>query len=202
MLPKELFDIFQECDEDDFNLYITKVDCSTDKPVIEFILEMQTSEEAHTPPQEWRIVVEDLKKNNLSFDFAESMYLYDDHPLLWEFSDSQCQLYFTGWCNDKPKLFYELYSIHKNIFGEFKSFNISFGVNPKFQLFQFSNGLLSQGPKKLLLKYGECLKQNGMDFTIIGERTATSSDLKILFFGKGFVIARDFVFTRLHTYNS
>ncbi len=65
---------------------------------------------------------------------------------------------------------------------------------------------LTKGSKKLIVKYADCLKQNGLDYTIIGERPAKfwngtefiieSEDLKVLFFGKGYVIAKDFSFMK------
>jgi hypothetical protein len=58
-----------------------------------------------------------------------------------------------------------------------------------------------------MLKYADSLKQNGLDYTIIGERPAKywngtefileSGRLKILFFGKGYIIAKDFSFELL-----
>jgi hypothetical protein len=58
-----------------------------------------------------------------------------------------------------------------------------------------------------LEKYGECLRKNGLDYNILGERPGKfwnrrqhiveSEDLKVLFIGSTFVIAKDFVFKRL-----
>jgi len=55
-------------------------------------------------------------------------------------------------------------------------------------------------------KYSECLKQNGLDYTIIGERPAKywdrnqfileNQDLKILFLGDTWIIAENFSFNR------
>src|SRR5690606_40473989 len=68
-------------------------------------------------------------------------------------------------------LFFDLYATHKKLFGKHQFFNIFFGEEtPNFKSFQYSNGLLTQGSKKLMEKYAYCLKQNGLDFTIIGER--------------------------------
>ena len=212
MLPKELTDIFKEYSEDDFNLCITKVDYSTDNFIIEFLLDIQNINDKGSIIQEWTITAAGHRKNNLSFDFEALIEIKDDHPLLWEFYDTQCQLYYSGQCNDIPKLFYDLYKTNKQVFENYKCFDISFGEDTNyFKPFQFDNGLLTEGSKKLMLKYADCLKQNGLDFTIIGERPATywngtefiieSGDLKILFFGKGYIIAKDFTLVR-HDKNS
>jgi hypothetical protein len=212
VLPKELDDIFQEYSDDDFNLCITKVDYSTDNFVIDFLLDIQDINDKGRIIEEWTITAIGHRKNNLSFDFEAAIQINDDHPLLWEFYDTQCQLYYSGHCNDVPKLFYELYKTHKQVFDNYKCFNISFAGDTNYFLpFQFDNGLLTEGSKKLMLKYTDCLKQNGLEFTIIGESPAKywngtefiieSDNLKVLFFGKGYIIAKDFSFVR-HEKNS
>ncbi len=212
MLPIELDDIFQEYSEDDFNLCITKVDYSSDDFIIDFLLDVQDINDKGKIIQEWTITAVGHRKNNISFDFEPSIEIRDDHPLLWEFYDTQCQLYCSGQCNDVPKLFYDLHKVHKQVFGDYKCFNISFGEDTNyFKPFQFGNGLLTEGSKMLMLKYADCLKQNGLDYTIIGERPAKhwngtefiieSDRLKVLFFGKGYIIAKDFSF-ELHEKNS
>ena len=212
MLPKELDVIFEEYTEDDYNLYVTKADYSGDIFLIDFALDVQDINDKGEINQKWTIEAAGHRKNHVSFDFADLVEIKDDHPLLWEFTDTQCQLYFTGQCKDPAKLFYELYATHKNLFGKHKCFNISFGEEtPYFKPFQYSNGLLTQGSKKLMEKYADCLKLNGLDFSIIGERPAKFWDgeqyveedgnLKVLFLGDTYVIAKDFSFVQ-HDENS
>ena len=212
MLPKELDNIFQEYSEDDFNLCITKVDYSTDNFIIDFLLDIQDINDKGAIIQEWTITATGHRKNNLSFDFEPLIEIKGDHPLLWEFCDTQCELYYSGQCKDFPKLFYDLYKTHKLIFGSYKCFDISFGEETNYyKPFQSTSGLLAKGSKQLMLQYSGCLKQNGLDFTLIGERPAKywngtdfiieSHNLKVLFFGKGYIIAKDFSFVR-HEKNS
>jgi hypothetical protein len=212
VLPKELEDIFEEYTEDDYNLNVTKADYSGDNFLIDFALDVQDINEKGTISQRWTIQASEHRKNHVSFDFAPFVEIKDDHPLLWEFTDTQCQLYFTGLCKDPAKLFFDLYATHKKLFDKHQCFNISFGEEtPYFEPFQYSNGLLTKGSKKLMEKYADCLKQNGLDFTIIGERPAKywdgeqyileSQDLKILFLGDTYIIAKDFSFVR-HDENS
>lgn len=207
MLPRELEDIFKEYSEDDFNLCITKIDYSTDNFIVEFALDIQDLNEKGKILQKWTINARGQRKNKISFDFEDIIEIKTDHPLLWEFYDLQCQLYYSGKCTDAPKLFYDLYNAHKNVFGEYECFNISFGAGTNYvKPFQFENGLLTEGSKKMMLIYAECLKQNGLDYTIIGERSAKywngteyiteNKDLKILLFGKGYIVANDFDFVR------
>ena len=207
MLPKELDDIFEEYTEDDYNLYVTKADYSGDIFLIDFGLDVQNINDKSEFKQKWTLQASGHRKNHISFDFAPFIEIKEDHPLLWEFTDIQCQLYFTGQCKDPAKLFYDLYLTHKRTFGRYQSFNISFGEETTyFKQFQYSNGLLTQGSKKLMETYADCLKQNGLGFSIIGERPAKywdgeqfileDTDLKILFIGDTYVIAKRFDFVR------
>jgi hypothetical protein len=207
VLPKELEKIFEEFSEDDYILYITRVDYSTESFNVAFLLETEDIDDKGPIKQKWTITATGLRKNKLSFDFEPFIAIKDEHPLLWEYNDIQCQLYFNGHCKDIPKLFYELYAIHKETFDDFKCFNISFGEGiTYFKPFEYSNGLLTEGSKKLMLKYGECLEQNGLEYTILSERPASfwngenhvpeDGDLKVMFFGKGFIIAKHFSFVQ------
>ena len=207
MLPKELDDIFEEYTEDDYNLYVTKANYSGEIFLIDFALDVQDINEKGEISQKWTIEATGHRKNHVSFGFADFLEIKDDHPLLWEFTDTQCELYFTGECKDTAKLFYDLYATHKRLFGKLQSFDISFGEEtPYFKPFQYSNGLLTKGSKKLMEKYSDCLKQNGLDFMIVGERPAKywdreqlieeDTNLKVLFLGDTYVVAKDYSFVQ------
>lgn len=207
MLPKELEDIFEDYDKDDFNLYVTKVDYSGNHFIIDIALDVQNINDKGSITQRWTIQASGHRKNHISFDFAPKIEIRDEHPLLWEFTDTQCELYFAGQPKDTAKLFFDLFLIHKKMFGRHQCFNISFGEDTSYSKpFQFSNGLLTEGSKRLMEEYAECLKNNGLDFTIIGERPAKywdgeqfileDTDLKILFIGDTYVIAKGFDFVR------
>lgn len=209
MLPKELEDIFSknEYDDDDISLYITKVEDSNDVFTVDFEIKAICFDESGKLFQKWTIQVLGYVKSRISLDAASLIEIRDDHPLLWEFTDLQCQLYYVGECKDTPKLFYELYLQHKKIFGRHQCFNISFGEEyNNFKAFQYSSGLLTKGSKKLMEKYGECLMLNGLDYTIIGERAPMywdgekhvleDRDIKVLLLGDSYIIAMGFSFLR------
>jgi len=205
VLPKELEDIFNEFDEDDFDLYITRADYSGNSFLIDFALDVEDINERGGISQKWTIEATEHRKNHISLDFAPFIEIKIDHPLLWEFTDTQCQLYFAGQCKNPEKLFYDLYATHKSMFGRHQCFNIYLGEEtPCFKSFQYSSGLLAQGSKKLMERYADCLRQNGLDFTIIGEQPPRywdgkqfilgDADLKVLFLGSTYVIAKYFSF--------
>jgi len=204
MLPKDLQDIFDE-HEGDFDLYIVKADHSGDKFIIDFVVNPLTIENERLAYQKWTIIASNLRKDRISFAPASFIEIKNDHPLLWEFTDTWCQLYFTGQCQNFEKLFYDLCRTNYEIFGELQSFNISlFKASNYFKPFQYSNGLLTQGSKKLMEKYAACLMENELDFTFLGETPPgyryshefNLENLKILFMGDTYLIAEDFSFVK------
>ena len=207
VLPKELEDIFEEYTEDDYSLYVTKAEYFTDKFLLDFSLDVQDINDKGSIYQEWTIQADRQRKTHISFDFAPFIEFKEEHPLLWEFTDIQCQLYFNGQCNDFQKLFYDLYQTHKQLFGQYLCFSIPFAEETSYlKPFQYTNGLLTKGPKKLMEKYGECLKKNGLTCNFIGERQPMywdgnqyipeTKDLKIMFIGNTYIIAEEFSFRR------
>jgi len=196
MLPKQLLDLFEKYPSDDCFSYITKVDSSADEILIDFFINTYDSDDNGPIVQKWTIQTVGHKKNHFSIGVDSPIDIKDDHPLLWEFTDIQCELYFKGKIKNPQKLSYDLSIIHKNLFDNFQIFNITFeDKRSNFRPFQYTNGLLTKGSKKLLERYALCLKENGLDYSIIGERLLTSQTLKILFLGDSYVIAESFAFT-------
>lgn len=207
MLPKDLTDIFEEYNEDYIDLYIVKTDRSEDDLIIDFIVEFRDIADSDSISRKWTIIASGHRKHRISFDAESLIEIKNDHPLLWEFTDTQCQLYFAGQCQNIERLFYDLYLIHNDTFGKYQCcFDVSlFKTSNHFKPFQYSNGLLAQGSKKLMEKYGACLKKNGLDFTFLGERPAghwryqqfiPEKELKVLLMGDTYLIAEDFTFVK------
>lgn len=205
MIPKELQDILDEFDEEDISLWITKAELLTGDFLLDISVKVHNFEV--TRLQSWTILARTYKKSHISFDYASSISITEDHPLLWHFTDTQCELYFAGQCKDVPKLFYDLYHVHQEALDFYECFSMKRVEGwPYNKPMQYSSGFLTQGPKKLLEMYGECLKHNEMDYSLIGERPQTyfdgqqylpePKDLKILFLGSNYVIAREYLFTR------
>jgi hypothetical protein len=125
MFPKELNTIFEEYIEDEYNFYVTKAEVVTDNLIVEFRINLLAYGDRKAVTQQWAIEAIGHKKNHISFDYSEYINIEKEHPLLWEFVHTQCELYYVGYCEDASKLFYDLYAIHKEIFGEYQRFNIS-----------------------------------------------------------------------------
>ena len=174
--------------------------------ILDFILTLNDNEKDQIN-QLWRIEVLHPKKNYISYEYTDFIEIKNDHPLLWEFTDIQCELYFTGHCEDKAKLFYDLYMTHKQVFGNYQCFNIWLGSGKDHSnSLPYSSGLLTQGSQILMERYAACLKQNGLDYTIIGKRQPVYWDgaqflpekkVNILLFEQAFIIAEGFSFIQI-----
>lgn len=207
VLPENIKRIFEDYTEDDYKLFVTGVDYVTDKFNLDFFLDVEGINDKDAILQNWTIEVVGHRKSQVTFGYCKFLKLIENDPLLWEFTDFQCELYFNGHIKDPAKLFYELYLIHKKLFKGYKSFDVSFcGDTEYFKQFQYSNGLLAKGSKNLMEHYAECLKQNGIDYSTVGDRRPTYWDgnkhipekdnLKLLLLGRTFVIAENFSFVQ------
>ena len=207
MLPKDLEDILDRFTEDDIYIYIKKIEHATTDFIIDITVEVRQYPESIF--QQWMITATNHRKNRISFESAPSISITADHTLLWQFTDIQCQLYFAGQCKDVPKLFYDLYHVHLDVFGTYDCFDIDAAEKTYKKPFQYTSGYLTQGPKTLMEMYGECLRQNGMDYSTIGDgppaywdgrqHVPELKDFKILFIGDTYVIASDFGFEKINS---
>ena len=207
MLPKDLDNIFEEYTEDDYKLFVTRADYAADKFNLDFVLEIQDINDEGAVFQKWAVEAIGHRKNRVSFGYCDFLKILEDDPLLWEFTDVQSELYFNGQVNDPVRLFFDLYVLHKKLFEAYQSFNIHYGEDtPYFKQFQYSNGLLTKGPKRLMEHYANCLKQNGLGYSIVGDWRPTywdgekhipePQDLKVLLLGDTYIIAESFSFVR------
>ena len=208
MIPEELAKIFEEYDYDDLKLYIRKVDFYSD--IFTFNVEIKTDANGYQASlgEEWIVNVTGQRENRISFDLAADIDIKEDHPLLWKYTDLQCELYFSGICADPGKVFLDMYQTHYSLFRKYIPFETYLNSNSFNSLFKMAGGLLARGPKTLLLKYAESLNAQGLDFSIIGERLPTywdgnsfvpeNRDLKVLFMSETstYIIGQSFDFIK------
>ena len=133
------------------------------------------------------------------------MEISHTHPVLWEFSDKQSEIYFKGHCDDVDKLFSNLYKLHTSLFGNLlpieNTLNNMYDFN---KLIEAENGLLAKGPQKLMNLYGNILEQHNLTYSRIGDKVPTywdgekhvteTGNAKVLFIDDSYVIADDFQF--------
>jgi hypothetical protein len=209
MVPEALTRIFEQYDYEDLRLCIIRVDFQSD--IFRFDIEIKAEENGHQDPlgEQWTVTAIGIREQRISLNFAENIMLKEDHPLLWTFHDTQCQLYFAGTCRDPAGLFLEMYHIHRRLYENYVLFEDSLNLTDFTRLFQLKGGLVSKGPRKLMSKYAEALTAFGLDFSIIGDwiptiwngeaRVPERKDLKLLLMQqtKTYIIAEDFVFTKI-----
>ena len=198
MLPAEIQYLIDNYDEEDINVLITKADFSGDVPLLSFKIC-----ESDAEPQHWTLEVMGHRASEISFSCEVDNYailITDDHPLLWQFSDIQTELYFKGSSKDIYRVVSELNQIDFQLFGKYQN-----SSEQLYTLLRTSNGSLGKGPKKLLTKYEKCLNKYGIETSIVGGYIPTYWDgknkfsgetLKIFLISGSYIVGQDFVFTR------
>lgn len=198
MIPAEIQYLLDNYDAEDINLSILIADFSRDNPLIGL-----TAHELGTPSQTWTLEIIGHRASELSFTnyiTDTTILLTDDHPLLWQYSDFQSELYFNGLSTDVHKVISELNQIDFELFGKYQN-----SSEQLYTLLRTSNGSLGKGSNKLLTKYAECLNRNGIKTSIVGGYASTYFDgkntmkgetLKIFLFGGSYIVAQDFIFNK------
>ena len=207
-IPEILSQIFEQYDYEDLNLCIT--DVALHSGIFSVTFEIQSAGIADLEPldSQWTVTATGYRDSRITFDYASNIHIQNDHPLLWKYIDTQCELYFNGQCRDIGHFFADIYDIHYELFKSYTPFESFLNPCPIYPLLQANSGLLARGPKKLLERYAERLKVYGLGYSIIGERSPAywngtsfipeSKDLKVLFFSdtRTYIVAEDFLFRR------
>jgi len=196
-IPITLNKIFK-CDEflEDGGIIISSINYTKDKLELIFNIFYNGYE---IPKQQWKIIINGLLKEKIERGWADYLVVYSDHYLLYEFSDIHGDLYFKEKSKNPDKLFIDLYKSYlKNYQGDFLPFGK--GINPAMKITRLCNsnaGLFARGPKIILEKYHEVLSENNIRSNIVISESEKISDLKILFFGDSYFIAKSFEFERI-----
>jgi hypothetical protein len=202
MLPNDLIELLEKNDPEDINIVFTKIDHEKSNPTFE--IRLSTQDDGSTIIRHWTIKTEQFRKSRISSDYASSIEIYHDHPILWQFSDIQSQVYFNGTCSDPDKLFVDLYKTHRLLFGDFISFDDTIHRSSDFnKILKYTNGLFATGPRKVISEYANLLGKYNLTYSIIGDRLPTYWDnekhvtetgsAKVLFIDSSYIIADEFI---------
>jgi len=198
LLPTEIKYLLDNHEAEDSSLQITKADYSGIIPILSLTLHQQES-----IPQYWMLEVVGHRTSQLSFNSINqdtSILLTDNHPFLWEYADTQSELYINGSGKDIAKTIAELNQIDLDLFGNPKK-----DSGLRYSLLKNGNGLLAKGARKLLAKYADCLNKFNIQTSIIGGYTPTYSDgknkysgetLKLLQIRGSYIVGQDFIFAK------
>ena len=206
MLPQKLQQILNDHDPEDISISILKIVFECQDPTFKIRISGDGYNDESNYIIEWTVNTVRFRTSRLSFDFASQIVLLDNHPLLWQYSDKQSQLYFRGACSDSDKLFLDLYRVHNSIFGGLLNFESTINQAYNFgNLMKSRNALLASGPRQLMDEYRVVLERHNLECSIIGDRIPTYWDgenhvlengsAKVLVIDNGYMIADAFEFT-------
>jgi hypothetical protein len=202
LTPDELHNILLE-ENYEVDFLISKAELMDDRLDLYFALRKFSTGDLR---ESWKLKAHGHRDSRITLGDAAGMLVEEDHPLLWKFTDIQCELYFNGKPARVEYLVVDLYKIEIHLFQNYQTFGTFMNRGDIFKLLETSQGLLARGPKKLLSKYAECLKKHGIDPSIIAERPPVypnsgsqntgTTQLKILFLSLnyGYIIAENFAF--------
>jgi hypothetical protein len=116
--------------------------------------------------------------------------LLADHPLMWQYTDTTAELYFSSPASDVEKVNFELFQLHHSLFGDYLPFE---SVS---QLLKTGYGLLLKGPKSFLNECSACLNRNGVKNSIVEYPLSEKKSIEPLIFlvGDNYFIADNFNF--------
>lgn len=207
MLPLELLSLAEEY-EDDISYHIAGSDRINNGIVLKLVVVIDDTYREVNLTQHWQLTITGYITGTISVDHCVNLHCNNIHPLLWPYTDTQCELYFNGVIKDASSLFYDLFLVHKRAFGSYLPLETFLNRNTDFhKLMLASSGLLAKGPKELLMEYASCLLRHQLAYTIIGEHSPgyldgnavgkTGKSLEILFMDDHYVIAERFDFVEL-----
>jgi hypothetical protein len=205
VLPKDLSDILENYDPEDFDIVITKINFEDSNPKFDIQLSVIGYNDEDDIIRTWTIQTKQYRKSKIFLDYSSTMGISQDHPILWQFSDIQSELYFSGHCADVDKLFVNLYKIHKSFFKDFLPFEETINIDAGFnKLLNTSSGLLAKGPLKLMKQYAGILAQHKLTHSLIEDTIPTfwdgenhvneTGNAKVLFIDNSYIIADEFQF--------
>jgi hypothetical protein len=205
VVPKDLINILENNDPEDISIVITKINFETSSPNFDIKVTVQGYNNDDNVVRQWTIKTVQYRKSKISLEFASTLELNQNHPILWQFSNTHAEIYVSGHCSEPDKLFVSLYKIHKILFEDLIPFSDSIRDAIDFNwLTNSPNGLLAQGPKKLMTEYANILGQHNLEFSIVGERVPTywdgekhvteTGNAQVLFIDNSYIIADEFQF--------
>ena len=207
MIPDALSQFIEAYDYEDLDMSLTNVTFDTDGFRIDLELRTVNQAEGDDRWAAWRIEAVGHRENRITFDYGQNIRIVTDHPLLWRYTDLQASLYYTGNCSNPEKLFYNIYHTHFSLYGTYVPVGIFLNMNDFVRQFQLPGGLLARAPKKVLMRFAQCLEDAGIEWSIINEHRPTHweggglrperKDLKILLITQTdtYIIAEDFNFS-------
>ncbi len=99
-----------------------------------------------------------------SFDVDELPSPVRDHPLLWEWTDCNCDLYFAAAPPDAHAVIGDLVAVHDALAGQWFPFNTWLARRPlqsQTDLLGSGSGCFAHGPRRVMQAYQDVLARHG-----------------------------------------
>lgn len=203
MIPELLEAVIEKYDSDEIRIYIDRTDFTQIDGIVEFTLIVDEFEEQ--VKQEWKVRIKNPIVSVVSNEIQNRLQIFDHHPLLLEYKDQECSLYFSGKCSNPELLFVDLYQSHFDQCANYIHFS-KYINNPTdfMSVLKVGYGLLAEGPKSLMQLYATQLQKHNVSYNLIGSRQPKywdgneyqkiSPEVRLLFLGKAYFIGDQFDF--------
>ncbi|TDN37970.1 hypothetical protein A8B98_01565 [Hymenobacter sp. UV11] len=202
-----MLEIFQDADFESMGgVFIERLDYLENDALLK--LRIKTGSEL--PNQVWQATVKDIISEKISRSWvydngANNIEIYNDHYLLWEFTDQHTELYVNGAAeNISEYIGARFYEMHIANFGDWLPLETYVNGGGLFAAVQMLQGLFARGPKKVLSQYEKWLNQLGkLAYTFESDGLAAhntrkdSSDLQLMILDDSFFIGKRLIFTRI-----
>lgn len=206
ILPVDLKTTLDSFDYDeDGGLTVRAIKYLDNELHFDFALYVGDLEENET--QYWQLQVKNYRDSKIDIDNLGGYFnFYSDHFLLWEFMDSETELYFKKRTENPERLLADIYTIHNSVFENCITIEKFLNGNNLLTICDSDSGLFGRGPKRILKYYFDCLQKAGKEPYFFGDYIPKKwdgekwipedSNLKVAILGGTYFIGQDFKFIR------
>lgn len=164
-----------------------------------FLISGNDSEEQH-----WRIECSGVRDFLLRGDFADSLRVVSDHPVLLPFTELVTDIHFYSPSPNPIATVGALLECHRELVGDWIPFERFFNILTKTlsQLLAASSGKLASGPVSLMKAYSHILNEHGVRSSLLpgrppkfwdGEKWVVSNiPLQALILGNSYFVAEKY----------
>ncbi|WP_343691679.1 hypothetical protein [Chitinophaga sp.] len=198
----ELLDELNKYYPDDRRIFVEKVDFVGETPylILRFKLADYIDEEDGVD-QRWKVNIKGFKEANIKAETSTSVECEMEHPLSWQYQDTNTSLYFRGVPEDIWKLYYDLTLLHNKLFEYY--LEVDRFLNPVYfdKLLNAGAGLIAKGPHRLMLEYAALLEKHNVKTSMILNKGLNqdldNSPLIVMFIAKTYIVAEEYNAIRL-----
>jgi hypothetical protein len=199
-LPKELFEVINTGEfEDDGDILIIGLDYQGNNLKVKISVDTGIQNE---PKQLWELAIWELKKEKIELQWTNQIKFFQEHYLLWEFTERQTSLYFNGKTENPAELLTDIFRLHRQQFGHW--YEVEKYLNNCLDLYALCKaniGLFARGPKRVLEEYYAILEKYNKNPHFHSDYNPEYENyekpLGLLIIGESFFIGEEFSFKKI-----